>query len=130
MVIQSEAAQRNDGPWRCQSLAAASGVVSVDRLAVVIVDVAVVRRRGVGARSNSALSRMIGDDDGCDADVVLVARFGQLVAYARMQRICVATRFAGTGHETWIHCDADGVCPGRHRNLTVAAVEHEVLTAE
>src|SRR5712671_2292326 len=55
---------------------------SVDRFAGVVVDVAVVRGLVVCARSDSALPGMVGNDDGCLADIVLVIRLGELVANA------------------------------------------------
>src|SRR5438105_4601284 len=93
---------------RRRSLAAPSRGVnrrSVDRFARVIVDAAVVRGLIVGARSDSALPGMIGNDDRCLPDVVLVIRLGELVAHPGMQRIRIAARFALGGNESGIHRD-------------------------
>src|SRR5207237_717468 len=93
-------------------------------------DVAVVRGLIVGARSDSALPGMIGNDDRCLPDVVLVIRLGELVAHPGMQRIRIAARFALGGNESGIHRDANDVRPRRHRSLAVAASISSYLAGE
>ncbi len=45
-------------------------------------------------------------------------------------RIRVAARLSGSGDESGINRDSDNVLTGRHRRLSVSAVEHEILPAK
>src|SRR4029453_16191589 len=60
--------------------------------------------------------------------VVAVVRFRELMA--EPLGIDVGARFAGAGAERRIHSDPNNVIARRHGRLAVAAVEHEILSAE
>src|SRR5882672_10896599 len=87
------------------------------------------RKQGlVLQRSYRLASVVIGDGDGDLRDVVRVVRFGQRVAEAR--RIDVRARFAGRRHKRRVHGYPNHVIARRHRRLSIAAVEEEVLAAQ
>src|SRR5882672_1915974 len=73
---------------------------------------------------------MVRNRDQRFTNVVVVIRFRQLVTDARMIRVGKATRFARPWDESRIHGDANDVIPRRHRFLSVAAIEDEVLAAK
>src|SRR6267378_644352 len=125
MGIHSGAAQRSDAPPRCQSL----GAVSVDRLARVVVDVAVVRGLVQRARPDSAPARVVRDVDHRLAHVVRVVGLRKLVAEAgRVLEPAGIGRPAGD--ERGIHGDPDGVPARRDWRLPVSAVEDEHLSLQ
>src|SRR5262245_12531608 len=52
------------------------------------------------------------------------------MAHAGVKRICIPARFTGLGNEAGIDGDPNDVVARRHRILSIAAVQNEVLTAE